>query len=371
MDFLSVLAGLWFSITNFFGGGTEQLPPPPPLQQHDESGMHTHHEPETGIETEGDKGETAVTVTTDSSGWYTGSYGSASITTDGTYRYITSDGLPNHETGNFPNPGNPHTISEQDHSYRVLMNPVYTGTVTNAPIPGVALNGIPLEPGTAERYQDTEWAIEAFDVDGTPGLGIDWSNAHVQPDGTYHYHGSPEGLLESALLDQSGDLIQLAWASDGFPIYYSQSNAYDASWQLKSGARPSGPGGTYDGTYTQDFEYVAGSGDLDECNGIFIDGSYAYILTDHFPYIQRCVKGTPDSSFERFGGGQGPQGNTGTGAQGSGQGGPGGTPPEAAITACSGSQAGSSCSFSTPQGTISGTCQTPPNSSSLACVPAR
>jgi hypothetical protein len=28
-----------------------------------------------------------------------------------------------------------------------------------------------------------------------------------------------------------------------------------------------GPGGNYDGTFVQDWEYAAGTGDLDECNG--------------------------------------------------------------------------------------------------------
>ena len=56
------------------------------------------------------------------------------------------------------------------------------------------------------------------------------------------------------------------------------------------------------GTFTQDFEYVAGLGDLDECNGRFgvtpefPNGIYHYYITDAFPYIQRCVKGTAAST---------------------------------------------------------------------------
>jgi hypothetical protein len=51
------------------------------------------------------------------------------------------------------------------------------------------------------------------------------------------------------------------------------------------------------GTFTQDYEYVAGSGDLDECNGRFgvtpefPNGIYHYYITDTYPFIQRCVKG--------------------------------------------------------------------------------
>jgi hypothetical protein len=51
------------------------------------------------------------------------------------------------------------------------------------------------------------------------------------------------------------------------------------------------------GTFAQDWEYVANSGDLDECNGRygvtpeFPDGIYHYYATDTYPYFQRCVKG--------------------------------------------------------------------------------
>jgi hypothetical protein len=76
------------------------------------------------------------------------------------------------------------------------------------------------------------------------------------------------------------------------------------SYELKSGTRPSGPGGTYDGTFVQDWQYVAASGDLDDCNGRFgitpeyPAGTYHYYLTDDYPYIPDCVYGKiVDSSF--------------------------------------------------------------------------
>ena len=51
------------------------------------------------------------------------------------------------------------------------------------------------------------------------------------------------------------------------------------------------------GAFTQDFQYVEGSGDLDECNGRigvtpeFPDGIYYHVVTDDFPYFSRCLKG--------------------------------------------------------------------------------
>lgn len=76
-----------------------------------------------------------------------------------------------------------------------------------------------------------------------------------------------------------------------------------SSYQLKNGTRPSGPGGAYDGKFTADYEFVKGSGDLDECNGRFgvtpeyPRGIYHYYITDEFPWISRVWRGTPDPSF--------------------------------------------------------------------------
>ena len=71
------------------------------------------------------------------------------------------------------------------------------------------------------------------------------------------------------------------------------------SYQLISNVSSSRPATTTYalGTFSQDWEYVAGSGDLDECNGRtgvtpeFPNGIYHYFATDSYPYFQRCVKG--------------------------------------------------------------------------------
>jgi hypothetical protein len=225
--------------------------------------------------------------------------------TDDTYRYVTTNALPDHDTGAFPNSGNPNTISAQDQEYRVMLDPVFTGVAIDVRLPGVAINGIPLEPGTAETevIDGVTLNIEGL---GTVNLGMDDNNAHVQPTGLYHYHGVPEALV--AMLadeaDTSSDLVHVAYAADGFPMYVSQSSAYDSSYELLDG---------HDGTYTQDFEYVDGSGNLDACNGVTIDGEYGYIITDDFPFIGRCVYGTPDASFSK---GPGSGGNFGPGGFG-------------------------------------------------------
>lgn len=118
-------------------------------------------------------------------------------------------------------------------------------------------------------------------------------------------------------------MVLVGYAADGFPVYseYAHEDADDASsqlrkmkpsYRLKEGTRPGGddsPGGRYDGTYNQDFEYVEGLGDLDACNGRtgvtpeYPDGTYYYVLTEDFPMIPRAFRGTPDESFERRRGG--------------------------------------------------------------------
>ncbi|MEM8587981.1 MAG: YHYH protein [Pseudomonadota bacterium] len=240
-----------------------------------------------------------------------------SITTDADYRYIVSNGIPDHDTGQFPNRGNPHEISEQEHVFRVPLTP----EVADAPTPivrgvfGVALNGVPFDPGTAEYWNNDRqsgWRYEA--LGGGRNLGLDHANGHVQPGGTYHYHGTSDALAGDPSGTEHSALV--GYAADGFPVYsihgYADgSNAASAiveltsSYQLLSGTRPDGPGGAYDGTFVEDFAYVAGSGDLDACNGRFTvtpehpDGTYAYFLTETYPYIPRCVSGTADASFQR------------------------------------------------------------------------
>jgi hypothetical protein len=260
-----------------------------------------------------------------------------SIKIEGTTRVIRSNGIPDHTPGQFPNRGNPNAISPQQYEFRVSAEP----QAAAAPISsggawfGVALNGVPFEPGTAEFWKgERRWNYEA--LGGSINLGMDQNNAHVQPTGAYHYHAVPTGLVSN--LGGDGKVMRLlGWAADGFPIYsaYGPTDEKDSasalkklrsSWQVKKGTRDSGPGGKYDGTFTADFEFVQGSGDLDECNGRFEvtpefpKGTYAYHITEEFPWISRSWKGTPDATFnKRMGPGLGPGGPR--------RGGPRGGPP--------------------------------------------
>lgn len=255
-------------------------------------------------------------------------------------RHIESNSAPEHLVGRFPNPGNPNAIREQRFAFSVPLEPKVAAEVTwlatgpgrgrrdrprqGGPLGppqgpphrqfGVAVNGVPFEPGAGEFYLGEPrlgWSYEP--LGGAIRLGLDANHAHVQPTGKYHYHGLPTGLL--AKLGHASDKHSplVGWAADGFPIYalYGYADSEDAaseivelksSYRLRPGDRPGGddaPDGPHDGAFVQDYEYAAGAGDLDECNGRrcvtpeFTDGTYAYFLTTDWPVVPRGFRGEP------------------------------------------------------------------------------
>jgi len=239
------------------------------------------------------------------------------IKIEGDLRVIRSNGIPNHETGQFPGPGNPNTISPQKYEFHVPLHPKLADNITPMRMQpfGVAVNGVVFDPGAAEWWHgDHAWQYEPLTM-APLYLGTDASHAHVQPTGAYHYHGIPTALVH-ALTDDKPKMVILGWAADGFPIYNnvghtdpkdptSPLKTLKSSYQIKTGQRPSGPGGNYDGKFVADYEFIPNLGDLDQCNALFgvtpeyPGGIYHYVLTEQFPYIPRMYHGTPDPSFMR------------------------------------------------------------------------
>ena len=224
-----------------------------------------------------------------------------------TERCFSANGLPNHPTGEFPNRGNPNAIAPQDVNVCVPLNPQKAETIT--PIRGtmgIAMNGVQFRPNTAGFYDpdarrghsrsgDRNWSL---DIHGAPGkLGLDFNNAHVGRGGLYHYHGIAESLL-----DHTGSSL-IGYAGDGFEIHYV-GESVKSGWVLKTGQRPSGPGGTYDGTYNEDYTYVGGEtatgiARLDECNGGMLNGRYVYFVTESYPFVSRCLTGEVSDDFNK------------------------------------------------------------------------
>lgn len=254
-------------------------------------------------------------------------------------RNIYSNGFPNHDYCYNPN----NIPTQVYHYYRVPENPIVSDEITSiirnngrpARHFGVALNGVILSPapGTPFIYTNKitgefnwDWVFEPTNNqgDGMNQVRLDCATAHTNGNG-YHYHGEMFEHLETTqpgitTVTSLPEAFQLGWASDGFPIVYKFGPDADGnmkelqpSFQLKSGERPGdgieAPCGPYTGKYTVDYEYVAGLGDLDECNGIAANISletalgtetfdYYYVVTSNFPQISRCMVGTVSLDFE-------------------------------------------------------------------------
>lgn len=147
-------------------------------------------------------------------------------------------------------------------------------------------------------------------LNGAIQLRPDAQFGHLQSD-EYHYHGIPQGLLDNVGYSAAAHSPLIGYAADGFPIYAltDSSGTVTPSYQVKSGSRPGGdeaPGGTYDGTFHGDYEYVDGLGSLDECNGKTTSGpdgnggtytGYAYFLTSDYPVIPLCLKGVMSANM--------------------------------------------------------------------------
>lgn len=262
-----------------------------------------------------------------------------SVTVRNGVRRIRANGLPNHATGRFPNANNPNVITAQSYDYSLPASPSTNTKVDVYEIPqpfGIAVNGVLFDPLAAEYYNNDRNSGWNYNALGSGiDLGLDDNEAHVQPTGAYHYHGIPEGLVDT--VTRKGHSPLVGWAGDGFPIYLNRGykkprkassglKRLRSSYQLKSGTRPSGPGGPYNGDFVEDFEYVDGTGDLDAANGRFQktpefpDGTYCYILSTEYPVIPRAFRGELAASFAKTGGGPNTAGGPGPGSSAGGQG---------------------------------------------------
>ena len=226
-------------------------------------------------------------------------------------RHLTATGLPNHTIGRFTE-----AMRAQNYEFQATAEPRAgrRATALTRGVFGIALNGVVFDPSNDETWNDQRrsgWTYES--VTNKPGYGLDINNGHIGDNGAYHYHGSPIGLLKE--LPASDDMRLIGYAADGFPIYdqfgYIEPNDPESgtkkltsSYRLKPGNRLTGPGGPHDGTFFEDWHFVEGTGDLDECNGRtgvtpeYPKGTYYYVITEKFPCVPRMFRGTPDRTFQ-------------------------------------------------------------------------
>ncbi|MBG7605052.1 MAG: YHYH protein [Actinobacteria bacterium] len=251
--------------------------------------------------------------------------GGTSITVTDVGCLLESNNIPNHdfadETSAFATLTSPNGLT-----VTIPANPGaadQTTSLSQRSYNAVMLNGVVLDLLSAGCYdpdspnadadgntaigcnEDNPWLLDPLGTDHK--FGADEHNAHTQPDGRYHYHASPNALYEDTPTEGGSPVI--GFAADGFPVYgpyfvdtgTGEVREAISGYTLKQGERPSGdgePGGTYTGIYNNDYEF-SGTGDLDECNGMTIDGNYGYYVTNAYPWVMKCFTGTPDPSFAK------------------------------------------------------------------------
>lgn len=254
------------------------------------------------------------------------------------YVYVHSAGIPSYIVGPYMD-GNPALATDNEWIFKIPRVPAEnTGNGTETPLGsiGVFINGVPMYNYSDAMSYNSEgvWNRDAVvnEMDG-----FDCAKGHPSPifngppgpggtleGGSYHHHQNPTAFnLDLVEVSDVCDLYLadglytinasehsplIGFAFDGYPVYgaYGYANTdgtggivrMESSYQLRNitvrthladGTDVSdGPAvsSSYPlGTYQEDYEYVDGSGHLDEHNGRFCvtpefpNGTYAYFAT--------------------------------------------------------------------------------------------
>lgn len=233
--------------------------------------------------------------------------------------YVSATCIPGYDIG--PWMGNPNTPINQNFVFKITRHPVEN---TGAPIVtglghiGVFTNGVSIyNPKDGMSYNNQRvWNQNAIVVEGP---SFDDCLGHPAPNGEYHHHLNPTCLYNDSITDVHSPIIGFAF--DGFPVYgafaFANTDGSGGIKRMQSSykkrnitSRTTLPNGTTAssagpnvsanfplGYYVEDFEFIAGSGDLDEHNGRFCitpdypQGIYCYFVTldtnliAEYPYL--------------------------------------------------------------------------------------
>lgn len=205
---------------------------------------------------------------------YTKIYGASSITSDGTYITIKTNGVPDHKSPYYPttNPlyeaysgttfggytfnKNPNSIATQSFIFKIPVNPKVDANHAATPLGviGVALNGVALfNQYAGPNNQALTGEIASFDK----------YYGHPQNTGQYHYHVEP--LYITTVKSTKSGLV--GFLLDGFPVYGPQeesgttvtSSNLDA-YHGHTHATIDFPAGIYHYHFTGDAPYLNGNG---------------------------------------------------------------------------------------------------------------
>jgi len=262
--------------------------------------------------------------------------GSITITAAQNKCTLVSNSIPNHDF-NDSSAAFASNVAENSLNYNIPAAPVTASAVTELTLGTtnvITLNGVEVDILPAACYNEGSEPIGREKIgcndmahpwrydpmSSFNNFGTDQHNAHPQPSGLYHYHGNPMAMFDQECDTSGKPSPVIGFAADGYPVYGLCFTDPDtgsvrkaiSSYGLKNngGVRQdegnyltptAGNGGivsdNYDGQFRNDWEYVQGNGDLDECNGMEVDGQYGYYITNTYPWVLNCFKGEPDSSF--------------------------------------------------------------------------
>ncbi len=193
---------------------------------------------------------------------------SVTISTDGIWITIKTNGLPDHKSPYFATTDaryeayngtnanfmlNPNRISEQSLTFKIPLNPASASTKTATPLGpiGVSVNGVPLFNQYAGPSQPLTSEINSFDQ----------YNGHPQQTGQYHYHVEP--LYITA---QKGKTGLIGFLLDGYPVYGPVENGVTLisssldAYHGHTGVTADYPSGIYHYHTTADAPYINGNG---------------------------------------------------------------------------------------------------------------
>lgn len=213
--------------------------------------------------------------------------------------YVKTTGIPDYNIGPFN--GNPNVPANTNATFDIPRNPQPASgahTATGLGAIGVLVNGVGFfNMSDAHSYNNLNvWHNNAGYVEAP---SFDAAKGHPQQQGVYHNHEVPASLI-SELGGSDSNPVLIGFAIDGYPIFNDYASLtpggdvvrMTSSYQLKTysgGVRGNGGpnvAGQYQlGYFEEDYQYVAGSGLLDQYNGAFVytpqfpSGTYAYFAT--------------------------------------------------------------------------------------------
>lgn len=229
---------------------------------------------------------------------------------------VCGDGTFTVDTNNIPTfefvAMTPNGLQAQDLAYEIPTTPVAADT------PGaMGLGAVGVSVTGLNIFAAFEAPQDGYRDPFLDGL-LDFCNGHTAPGGNYHFHARFDCIFDNP--DTVG--LVFGYIFDGYQLvspWVCADAACTTTRKVTSSYQRTDPDGL--GAF-EAFTYVAGSGDLDECNGMVgADGVYRYHATDTFPYVPFCYHGVTSWAQGDFDG-TAPAG----GPQAGGQGAPGGQP---------------------------------------------